>query len=244
MKNSTKFILILLALVAILIVVLTVVTRDIVNNHLVISEDEGQFQVNINADDGLKLEREYNFKGFEELNINGGWDILVIQSDEYHITVILYESNESDYKVTKSGSTLNLGLESLGFSGRLHGASATIYMPSLVAVDVAGAVNMNVEGFTEENLTLSLDGAGSITGEGCDIENFKLVSNGAVNIEFDESEIENADVSLDGAGNVQLNMSGGVLEGQLDGFANLEYSGEVSSVAVEKDGIGSISRKD
>ncbi len=244
MKNSTKFILIVLAVIIVLFVVLTIITRNIVNDHLVITEDEGSFRINITDDEGTRVEREYDFSGFDELDISGGWDILVIRDDEYRITVDFYESAESGYEVKKSGEALKLGMEKAYLSGKFHGASATIYMPDLSTVNVDGAVNMNIEGFTEDSFSLRLNGAGSVIGEDCDIENLNLVSNGAVNIEFDDSEIENAEVYLSGAGNDELNMTGGSLEGQLEGFANLEYSGEVSRVDVDKDGMGSISRRD
>lgn len=244
MKNSTKFILIVLAAIVILFVVLTVTTINIVSEHLVIVEDEGDFRVNVTAAEGERIEREYNFTGFNELEIAGSWDILVIQDADYRITVDVYESDESVYEVSKSGGALRLGMENLRISGRVHGASATIYMPELTDIHVDGAVNMNIEGFTQDNFSLSLNGAGNFNGDDCDIENFIFQSNGAVNVNFGESEIENADVYLGGAGLVELNMTGGVLEGKLDGFANLEYSGEVSRLAVEKDGIGSISRVD
>jgi len=244
MKNSTKFILILLAAISILIAVLTVITRNIVNDHLVFTEDEGTFRVNITEDAGDRVEREYNFTDFDEIYISGGWDVLVIKDDEFRITVDLYESSESQYRVSESNGKLKLAMKDVVVSGRIHGASATIYMPELEAVDVEGVVNMNIEGFTEDKLRLKLDGAGSITGEDCDIENFSISSNGAINIDFDQSDIENAEVYIDGAGNIELNMTGGSLEGNLEGFANLEYSGDVSRLAVEKDGFGSISHRD
>ncbi|MBI9109198.1 MAG: DUF2807 domain-containing protein [Spirochaetales bacterium] len=244
MKNSTKFILIVLAAIALLIASLTVISRNIVNDHLVIMKGDEKTEINFNGNEDLRVEREWDFSGFDEIKISGGWDILIISDDEYRITVNSYDSDEANYEVSEAGGKLRLNMKNLIVAGRMHGASATIYMPELKKVDVDGAVNINIEGFIQDSFSLKLDGAGSITGEDCDFKNFKLVSNGAINIDFDESEIENAEVYLGGAGNVQLNMTGGVLEGQLDGIANLEYSGEVSRLAVEKDGIGSISRKD
>lgn len=245
MKNSTKFILIVLAVIAVLFAVMTVIARNIVNDHLVIMKDQGKFEVSISgSDEGEHVEKEYNFSNFDEIRIRGGWDILILEDDEFRVTVDFYKTNESDYSVTEDGGVLNLSMDNMKVSKRYHGASATIYMPALSAVDVDGAVNMNIEGFTQETFELELSGAGSITGEACDFENFNLSSNGAINVDFDESDIFNADVYLGGAGNVQLHMTGGVLSGNMEGFGNLEYSGDVSKLDVEKDGIGSVSKID
>ena len=243
MKNSTKFILIVLGVIAVIVAALTIMTRNIISDHLVISESGDEFEVVSSMDDGSRVEREYDFSDFDELKISGAWEVSLVRSDEYSVRAEFPESVMDRHRISESGGTLRLDVSHLRISGRMRPASVTVYMPELEKVDVDGAVDLNIDGFSCGRLDLGLDGAGNIVGDDCGIEDLRLESNGAVNVDFSGSEVENADVYIGGAGNIALNMAGGSLTGQLDGFANLEYSGEVSRLAVEKDGIGSISRR-
>ncbi len=248
MKNSTKFVWIVLGAIAVLLIVLTVMVRSIISDHIVVNNsdsDNASHSFTIGSRYGEKISKEYNLDDFDRLRIVGGWDILVIADDEFRITVETDENAFEQLAVENTGGALYLGLDykKKGNLSEFHGASATIYMPVLDAVDVDGAVNLNVENFSGEAISLSLDGAGQIIGENCTYGSLKLVSNGAVNIDFSKSGIKNADVNTDGAGNIVLNMTGGELTGKLAGLSNLEYSGEVSRLDVDKDGIGGITKK-
>lgn len=243
MKNSSKFIFIVLGVIAALIIVMTVMFRIMFAGHLVAGEGGDGFSFTDRS--GEKITKEYDLEDFRTLKIVGGWDILVIADDEYRITID-YDAEASDeIKVEKRGDLLYLGID-LQKSGNLsdfHGASATIYMPVLEVVEVDGAVNLNVEDFSGGSLEFSLDGAGQIIGENCSFEMLNIESNGAVNVDFYGSKTVNAEVNIDGAGNAMLNMNGGELSGLLSGLAHLEYTGEVSRMTVKEDGIANVEFK-
>ena len=171
----------------------------------------GTYSLDFNSDSGPIVSQDFDIDGFDEIRIVGGWDVLVIAEDEFRVSVDAGEKAVDDLVVKKQGDALYLGQDYRGLknSHEFHGASATVYMPVLKDVDVDGAVNLNIEGFTGERVSFRLDGAGQIIGEDCVFEDLKVRSNGAVNFDFSGSDTENVDVNIDGAGNVELNMTGG-----------------------------------
>ncbi|HAK46277.1 MAG TPA: hypothetical protein DCO79_10230 [Spirochaeta sp.] len=240
MKGSTKFVWIVLAVIAALMIILTVWFRVMVSEHIVVTNDGDGFSFAGNS--GPMITEEYDIDDFSDIRIVGGWDVLVIADDEFRVTVDYSEEARDEVEVEKRGGGLYLGMDmkNSGSLGDFHGASATIYMPDLDTVEVDGAVNLNVEDFKGGKLDFSLDGAGQITGENCSFEMLEIESNGAVNVDFYDSETVSADVNIDGAGNVMLNMNGGELSGSLSGLAHLEYTGTVSRMTVREDGIANV----
>lgn len=243
MKNSTKYVWIVLGAIAVVLIVLTIMVRSIVAEHIVVTDDGGSF--NFNSDSGPKVTEEYRLEDFNEIKVAGGWDILVIADDQFSVTVETRENAVNEIVVEKRGDTLYLGLkypEKMG-QNNFHGASATVYMPELTAIDVDGAININIDNFVSNNIDFRLDGAGQLIGENCEIENLLIEINGAVNVDLTESSAQNAEVYIDGAGNIQIQMAGGSLTGVLSGLANLEYSGSVSRLDVKEDGISNVKHK-
>ena len=243
MKNSTKFILILAAVIVALMIVLMVMLRGIVTDHIAPPAiGEGHSFGQKQEYEGTE---EWDIEDFKSIRVIGGWDLLVINDDEYRVSTGFSEDTRSYLDVSKSGDTLVLSMEmeKRGKFSDFHGASATVYMPSLEEVQVEGAVNLNIENFSGESLDFILDGAGQIVGENCSFEMLGIESNGAVNVDFYGSETRAADVNIDGAGNVMLNMTGGELSGLLSGLAHLEYTGNVSRMTVEEDGIANVEYK-
>ena len=245
MKNSTKFIWIILGAIAAVLIVVTVMVRSIVAEHVVVNKEGGSFEYSSGAGAGQMLTNEYNLEDFNKIKIIGGWDVLVIASDDYNVSVEARESSVDEIVAEKRGNTLYLGLrhpEKIG-KNNFHGASATVYMPELEAIEVDGAINMNIDDFISDRIEFSLNGAGQIIAENCKIENLLIETNGAVNVDFAESSTGNAEVNIDGAGNIMLNMTGGSLTGTLAGLANLQYSGVVGLLDVKEDGISNVEYK-
>ena len=249
MKNSTKFVWIVLGAIAVVMIVLTVMVRSIIGEHIVVSnggKNGSEHSFNFSSESsGDHITREYDLEGFNELQVVGGWDILVVADDNFSVVVEASEKAIGDLEVDKSGDSLVMALDyrKKADLNEFHGASATIHMPVLNTVDIDGAINMNVDGFTGDQISFKLDGAGQIVGVSCRLEQLNVASNGAVNVDFSDSETRNADVNIEGAGNIVLNMTGGKLTGVLAGLSNLEYSGDVSLLDVKKDGIGGINHK-
>ncbi len=242
MKNSRKFIWIVIGAIAAFVIILTVIVRVMVSDYLVVSaEGEG-----ISFDSSRPTaSREFSMEDFSRLRIEGGWDVKVISDDFFGVTVEYGQDAKNAFRVEQDGDTLNLLIDwgRKGSVSDLHGASATIHMPAVSEINVEGAVNLKLENFSSDELSFKLEGAGQAIGDNCSFEQLNIKSSGAVNVDFSKSRIANADINVDGAGNVVLHMTGGELTGNLAGFSNLEYSGDVSRIAVEKDGIGSINHK-
>ena len=83
MKNSTKFILILAAVIVALMIVLMVMLRGIVTDHIAppaIGEGHsfGQKQEYMGTE-------EWDIEDFNSIRVIGGWDLLVINDDEYRV---------------------------------------------------------------------------------------------------------------------------------------------------------------
>ncbi len=245
MKNSSKFLIIVSAAILILIIVIIIMARSISDNTIRFNlrNEDDYFMTEREHDEGAGKAFEVPVEDFNSIKVEGGWDVLVIAADEFSVSIKTSKGYEKKTVVKRRGDELLLGFDSRHSLAGSHGASASIYMPNLKEVGVEGAVNMNIEGFTEERLRFKIEGAGKIIGEECVVDELGIDSNGAVKFDFSDSDVENAELFSEGAGKFELNMTGGSLTGNLEGISSLEYSGDVSLFDVNKDGLGSITRK-
>jgi len=159
--------------------------------------------------------REFNFSDFSRVEVGSAFEVKVVQSDSYSVSVTA-DDNLFDYiKVSKQGTTLKIYLKTAQYIATTTRAEIT--MPQLRGLELSGATHGTVSGFSStENVDIEVSGASSLD----------LVDVSAGNAKFDVSGASKVAGDLI-AGNVNFDVSGASTV-QLEGSANdtaIEASG-------------------
>ena len=183
-----------------------------------------------------------DLSGFDSIEINGTWSVVVSQGDEWKVELSYPENYLEEFEVSVHDDHLSLdGAESRSFFGRSHAQfAAHIVMPALVELEVAGSSRVTLSGFEGEQLTIDAAGATQITGEDGRYGELELSVAGANDIQLAGFVFTDADVDLAGASSLTLTMDGGELTGGLAGAGKVEYFGTISREAIDVAGFGSV----
>jgi len=113
-----------------------------------------------------------------------------------------------------------------------------IVMPSLIAMDVSGAVDTRINHFSGDSFEFELSGAGSLRIDG-KVDSLKLQVSGAGDIKARNLVAKNADVDLSGAGSADIHVTE-KLVAEVSGVGSVKYWGDPKHTSKEVSGIGSI----
>lgn len=178
---------------------------------------------------------------FDEIRVEGDWTVHLLNTAEYSVDLSFPEPLNDGIVVDVEGRTLVLSCDASGCSD--SGPEAHIGMPSLSVVGFSGRGDLYLSGFHEDLLELNTEGGVYVAAEDSSVENAFIRLDGVGCVDLEGMIAENARVELDGAGVVKLFMDGGVLDGSLDGWGRILYSGNVSEQLVDIDGRGSVRRR-
>jgi hypothetical protein len=189
-----------------------------------------------------------NLTGFEHILIRDSWVVELTQGDEWRVELTFPEDRGDDSLVEVRDARLILeGEDNAPGRWRWWGEDereyrATIQMPVLTGVDIAGAASVEFSGFEGEGLAITVSGAGHIEGRSSAYDDLDVTISGAANVDLDGVPVTAAHVTMSGAANVELSMNGGELSGNISGLGNLSYSGQVSNENVVVSGLGHVGR--
>ncbi len=116
---------------------------------------------------GPEENRDYGLKDFSAVRVSSAFEMELVRSDAYAVTVTAQEGLFEHIKAEKTGDTLAIGMEwgwgtwvpSWGY----HRPKVRITMPEVSSVDLSGASRGTVSGFrTTRDLQLTLSGASSL----------------------------------------------------------------------------------
>lgn len=205
----------------------------------------GCTRVNIGDEGGSAITKTYTFTGFTAIEAGYAFKVDITRSENYSVTIIINENIAERLDVSMDGDTLKIDLKGTLFN--FHSSPrAIITMPDLRGLDLSGAANGNVEGFSSaDDFDLHLSGASSLD---IDMEagDFKAELSGASRLsgyfKAASSSIEQSGASritLTGSGgDTRLDFSGastGNLENYTVGDADVELSG-ASQVSLDING--------
>jgi hypothetical protein len=185
-----------------------------------------------------------DFSGFDRIDARGMWEVNVTQGDSWDVELSYSENAEDRLDVRVENGRLVLEDAMRGwswFGGRDREAiEANITMPALESVDLAGASELTLSGFSGDQLDITASGAIEINGSGGNYRQLTLIVSGAGDVDLDEMVFNDARVVLSGAGDVKLNMNGGVLAGSVSGAGHISYRGTVREENVATSGFSSV----
>jgi len=205
---------------------------------------------------GTVRTQTYNFTDFTRVEVGYAFQVEVIQSDSYSISITASEDLFNFIQVTKEGDTLKIGLTQYVKGTK----KAEITMPDLRAINLSGATKGTIKGFSSsDDFYLDLSGASSLNGD-LTAGDVDFDVSGASTLKLDGSaqdmvvnasgdghvklagfSVRNADVTLSGASNGTVNLDGR-LDADLSGASHLKYVGEPTLGDVDISGSSTISK--
>ena len=111
---------------------------------------------------GPTAAREYDFTDFNRIDIGYAFKLEVSRADTYRVTINANEGDFNHIKVTKTGDTLEIGMDGL-FIHLSPSPRVKITMPELRGLSMSGASEGTVTGFiSSDDFALSLSGASEL----------------------------------------------------------------------------------
>jgi len=248
LRKSSKILALAVAVLAVIVVVLVGLGRLAFTRS-----DAGKAGDTIPINFNAIATRTVDLKNFRSINFAGSWKVHIEQGDAWQVELTYPQAFEESLKVQLDGDelTLNSGMQAQRnwywrWWGGDHNMNmqARIVMPKLEALQISGFTDMDLTGFTGDKLSIFLSGAGSIEGQNGQYQNLKLVMSGAGNVDLRRMKFTDAQVMLSGGGLVQVGMDGGVLSGNLSGFGNIDYYGNVKDQRIHVSGFGRVRHKE
>jgi hypothetical protein len=232
--------------VVVLIMVAAIVAARVIVEQL--GSDEYRTDARAPARSADIASEDLRLSGFTRIDARGSWEVSITQGQDWSVKLDYPDDIEDQLRVRTEGDRLVLSYERpnagwwRGFGGgdRGRGVRAEIVMPALESVDIAGASEFMLSGFSGEKLSITASGAVDLNGRDSRFDELILIVSGAGDVNFGEVVVDDAQVVLSGAADVTLNMNGGRLSGTLSGAGKVRYRGSVSAQSIVASGFTSV----
>ena len=205
---------------------------------------------------------EFNFSDFTRVAVGGAFEVEVVHSNSYSVSVTADDSLFKNLKVTKEGETLKVGhSKHIGWRVRTSRPKAKITMPALNELKLSGASKGTVSGFNSlEDFKLKLSGASSVNGD-ITAGNAEIDCSGASRVELTGSakdavieasgasrmelagfSVHDAAIKLSGASRSTVKLDG-TLNAKLSGASKLRWIGNPIVGDIKTSGASTLSNK-
>jgi hypothetical protein len=211
---------------------------------------------------GQIVSETFNIRDFSKVEVSRAFQVDIMQGVAYQITVRIDDNLQQHLRVEKRGDTLIIGLKPMrGYHLRRATMEAEVRMPDLTGIEISGASDVNISGFTSHNkFDVDLSGAssleGEITADDVSIEvsgasrvrlrgeanSLRLDASGASNIDLEDFPAVDADIELSGASEVEVVLSG-TLDIDASGASRLYFGGTPTMGRIDLSGASSIKRR-
>jgi hypothetical protein len=217
--------------------------------------------VNTITGSGNVVSTTEDYSGFTRLEISSAFKATVQQGDSFSV-VIRTDDNLVPYlRITQSGDTLQIGLETgINFLSNPT-LEADITMPALSGIQANGASRATVSGFSSsDSLQVEASGASSVSG---DIQagdtsvsvsgaskvslsgsggNLNVEASGASTVDLEGFTGSDVKVVVSGASKATVNPSG-TLDVEASGASHVTYLGNPTMGSVNTSGASTVSHK-
>jgi hypothetical protein len=171
---------------------------------------------------GNIISREFDYTDFSVVDAGYGFNVKIVQDEDYSI-VVSFDDNVLEYlEVSVSGDTLTVGLEPGSY--RLLSLDVVISMPSLDGLMLSGGSNGDVSGFSSlQGISLGLSGGSEviIVGSASDLV---VDASGGSRVYLSEFICGDAEINFSGGSNGSIYVTG-TLDVNLSGGSHLTYYG-------------------
>jgi hypothetical protein len=207
----------------------------------------------------LKTE-EMDFSGFTAVEVNDAFEVSIIQSSSYSVTITADERIIDYVVVTEINGSLKLSVDAARYRSNFV-RKAEITMPELDMISLSGASKGTAKGFSSSNqfvlnmfdasflqmtdikvgdIVINVTGASTFNARGTGGDLVATIS-GASNVDLGIFSVNDADVNLSGASRAGINLDGR-LDAWVSGASTLEYTGEPTLGDIITSGGSTVSR--
>ena len=182
----------------------------------------GCSHLDLSSNEGPITTQDYNFTDFTGIEMGHAFELQVIPSSTYKISITASENVLKRTHVSKSGDILKIDMESWTFTWR-SSPKVTVTMPVLTALNLSGASHGSAIGFkSDEDFNLKLSGASQLD---LDMEagNFKFDISGASSV-TGRLTATSSDIDLSGASHIELSGSGGNIKLHASGASHADMA--------------------
>ncbi|MDJ0655134.1 MAG: DUF2807 domain-containing protein [Xanthomonadales bacterium] len=168
----------------------------------------------------------FEFTDFNEITVFSVFNLAVSQGDDFLVEVTIDADAVDRLDVTQTGSRLRIGLMP-GDSDNLQTIQGTVTMPVLNRIELDGVVNVTLDGFVQDQMTIELADVSTLTGEALSLGSLDATVSGVSQLDLGNvSPIGEADIDIEGVSQATLNMDvGASLAGSVSGTSSLSYFG-------------------
>ncbi len=138
------------------------------------------------AGSGALVTKDLSVRDFSEVEVDSSFKVEITRSESFAVAVTADDNVIDMVDVTQSGQTLRIGLKPGSYNNATYRAS--ISMPDLKRLEMAGASIGTLTGFRPRVLDLDLSGASQLTGR---------LEGGQINLAVREASLANLGGSAD-----------------------------------------------
>ncbi|MFC2005417.1 head GIN domain-containing protein [Chloroflexota bacterium] len=172
---------------------------------------------------------EKDLTDFTYVAVEGTFDIEIVQSESFSVSVSADESFYDYVAVSKTGNTLRIYLNPrhtfTDFTLQARTLKAKITMPALHGVHLSGASKGTVTGFKSS-------------------EDFSLEVSGASSLNIDDSEVGDAEFKISGASKVTGSMNADDVKFEVSGASKVDLDGSASNFFLTASGASKVDLTD
>lgn len=189
---------------------------------------------------GVVVDKDYDYQGFSVVEAGNGFNVEVIQDDEYSISVSIDDNALDFLEVSKSDETLSIDLEPGIYSGLK--LEAKITMPTLEGLHLSGGASGDVSGFSStRDIELELSGGSEIRMVGS-AGDLTVDASGGSRVNLSNLICNDADINFSGGSNGSVHVEG-ILDANLSGGSQLTYYGDPELGDISTSGGSAINPK-
>lgn len=172
------------------------------------------------------------------VKLDGVIDLKLIQGATPSLRLVADKRYMGKITAVQTGDTLHLDTDGHGIKLNRSSVRAELVLPMLREVVSEGVGATEINGFSGDELELTLDGAGSVKLAG-DYKSLKGNLGGVGSMQLWVSENDSVDLNLHGAGHITLGGRGKLLHASLSGLGSLNAQQfQADAVNVELSGLG------
>ena len=207
---------------------------------------------------GPLVTKDYDLSNFSAVAAGSAFEVEIVRSDSYGVSVTVNESLVESLEVSVSGKTLNIALKpSIGLTGAAT-MKAQVTMPELTGLDLSGASRTTLAGFKSDNpLTTEVSGASTLRGDltcgdasfnvsgaskvnlNGSAQDLKVEASGASTVDLSNFASQDTVVDASGASKVVVAASGS-LDVEASGASTVRYTGEPAKLKTNTSGASTV----
>lgn len=173
--------------------------------------------------------QKYKAEGFTALTVSNAFEVQLVKSDKYGVTLDFPEDCADYILVSKQGGTLVIALKNKTprkFRNGNYKFKATVSMPEIYGIYLSGAAKLATDDMFLMNmrpLEIHLSGASRIT---------KLAVDGP-----------SVELELSGASKAEINLNAAEVEADVNGASKLILTGTVDDLSMDLTGASTVNAK-